>query len=466
MNHSQLASAIAVVTAVTVFAGPSAVVGLVSATDGSSLHDGSEPAAETLTPVTENETDTVTNTTEAATDTADSTTENTSETVTDTTENTTGDSTDTTDSVTGTTGDVTDSTTESTGNVTETVNGTTEDTTSILTEKTDQDLTEHLTANISLDGTPSVESNASVGANASVTLDGERPSNGASSGTASASTLTATSEETATGEEPPTGERSEPTTATGDITPAGSDPSDSPLPAPSGAAAGGALAVAGVAVAAGSKYFAASPFGPQGHGLAWLTHTVRLKAQTTTDALRGTLGRLSRVVLPLGYSRYDDSDPLDHETRQSLFEAVERSPGVNLSTLADESDASLSTVRHHLRILEKEHLLVSERIRGQRRYFPSNESDPALLAALDDTATQPILRELAQSGSASVSDLADALGRDPSTISHHVSRLEDDGLVERERDGRSVQNRLSAAAERVLVGSGSVAGEQRPVATE
>ena len=221
-----------------------------------------------------------------------------------------------------------------------------------------------------------------------------------------------------------------------------------------------------MAVAAGSKHFAASPFGPQGHGLAWLTHTVRLKAQTTTDALRGTLGRLSRVVLPLGYSRHDDSDPLDHETRQSLFETVERSPGVNLSTLADESDASLSTVRHHLRILEEEHLLVSERIRGQRRYFPSNESDPALLAALDDTATQPVLRELAQSGSASVSDLADALGRDPSTISHHVSRLEDDGLVERERDGRSVQNRLSAEAERMLVGSGSVAGEQRPVATE
>jgi predicted transcriptional regulator len=443
MNHSQLASAIAVVTAVTVLAGLSAVVGLVSATDGSSLHDGSEPAVETLTPVTENETGTVRNMTEAATDT---------------TENTTGDSTNTTDSVTSTTGDVTDSTTESTGNVTETVNGT--------TEETDQDLTENLTANTSLSGTPSVESNASVEADASVTLDGERPSNGASSGTASASTLTATSEETAIGEEPPTGERSEPTTATGDIAPAGGDPSDSPFPAPSGAAAGGALAIAGVAVAAGSKHFAASPFGPQGHGLAWLTHTVRLKAQATTDALRGTLGRLSRVVLPLGYSRHDDSDPLDHETRQTLFEAVERSPGVNLSTLADESDASLSTVRHHLRILEEEHLLVSERIRGQRRYFPSNESDPALLAALDDTATQPVLRELAQSGSASVSDLADALGRDPSTISHHVSRLEDDGLVERERDGRSVQNRLSAAAERVLVGSGSVAGEQRPVATE
>jgi DNA-binding transcriptional ArsR family regulator len=63
-----------------------------------------------------------------------------------------------------------------------------------------------------------------------------------------------------------------------------------------------------------------------------------------------------------------------------------------------------------------------------------------------------------------LSGLAERLGRDPSTVSHHLSRLADDGLVRRERDGRAVVTRLAPGVEAILTqgpgdaDSGSVSG--------
>jgi DNA-binding transcriptional ArsR family regulator len=55
---------------------------------------------------------------------------------------------------------------------------------------------------------------------------------------------------------------------------------------------------------------------------------------------------------------------------------------------------------------------------------------------------------LAERGPTSVSELADTLDVDPSTVSHHLSRLEEVGAVERERRGRAVLSSLSVSAER------------------
>ncbi|WP_415380437.1 helix-turn-helix domain-containing protein [Halosimplex sp. TS25] len=430
----------------------------------SNTTDSVANTTEDTTDSTTETTDAVTNTTENATESTVETTENTTDSVTETTENTTEDLTDATEETVENTTDSVTNTTETVTNTTEDLTNATENGTSQIVDETDDLVDANLTATASVDGEATVGANATVGLDGSVGLGSAEtsttpatavPSEPEPASATAASGQSTADSDAATTSGAPAANRGE-----------GGTSGDSSLPASGGAAAGGALVVVGVTAAAASKHVAANTAAAQGSELTWLARATRLKAHGAVDALRGQLARLPRVIVPPGYSRHDDSDPLEHETRRDLFETVERSPGVNLSTLAEGCDASLSTVRHHLRILEEERLLVSERIRGQRRYFPGNESDPALLAALDDTATEPILRTLARSGPASVSDLADALGRDPSTISHHVSRLEDDGLVERERDGRSVQNSLAPAAERVLTQSGTVSGQQRPLATE
>jgi len=159
-----------------------------------------------------------------------------------------------------------------------------------------------------------------------------------------------------------------------------------------------------------------------------------------------------RLLLLLGYKRYSDDDPLEHETRKRLYDHIRSSPGTYLAELGEETGVEMGTVRYHLRILEFENLVSQETIRGHRRYFPAGTDWAELEAARNDDATAAILAALQRDGPDSVSGLAETLDRDPSTVSHHLDRLADDGVIERERDGRAVLNRLTTRAQQALSG--------------
>ena len=161
----------------------------------------------------------------------------------------------------------------------------------------------------------------------------------------------------------------------------------------------------------------------------------------------------------LRYSRYDDSDPLENDRRREIFETVAASPGLYLSAISEHSEIPLSTVRHHVRILEEESLLATVEVDGKRRYVPivtdadtdlDLEVEAERQAVLAEPTRRRLVEELAAVGQASNGTLAEALERDPSTVSHHLSRLEEAGLVVRDRAGRSMANRLSPEAETAL----------------
>jgi DNA-binding transcriptional ArsR family regulator len=159
------------------------------------------------------------------------------------------------------------------------------------------------------------------------------------------------------------------------------------------------------------------------------------------------------VLVPLaGYSRFDDSDPLNSDLRARLYETVAESPGTYLSELAATADVPVSTVRYHVRVLEREGVVETERIRGKRRLFPGNAATGPLDAALNDASTEPILRAVRREEPVSVSGLADSVDRAASTVSYHLARLEDADLVERARDGTSVRVSLTPATRAALRG--------------
>ena len=166
--------------------------------------------------------------------------------------------------------------------------------------------------------------------------------------------------------------------------------------------------------------------------------------------LAGVLSSLPWEKFPLAalrYSRYDDSDPLAHETRRAIYETIEDTPGSYLSAIEDRHDVSLSTIRHHVQVLEAESLISSEKQNGKRRYYPVQAEDVELAAALDEPARQRVLGVLVDVGEAHNGRIADRLDRDPSTVSHHLASLEDAGLVERTRDGRAIVNTLAPGVE-------------------
>ncbi|PSQ14599.1 hypothetical protein BRD02_08520 [Halobacteriales archaeon QS_8_69_73] len=177
-------------------------------------------------------------------------------------------------------------------------------------------------------------------------------------------------------------------------------------------------------------------------------------ASAGTSAASGYLStlldRLKPFVFPLRYSRYDDSDPLEHDAREQVYGIVSETPGSYLSKVSERADLPLSTTRHHMKVLEREGLVSGAKLRGKRRFYPAYAEGIELAAALNDESTASIIDALARLGAASVSDLATDLGRDPSTISHHLQRLEEDDIIAREREGRAVMNKLSPEARTAL----------------
>jgi len=211
---------------------------------------------------------------------------------------------------------------------------------------------------------------------------------------------------------------------------------------PAGVAVGGGAAVALVGrriVADGATTATVVP----GSSTTALGNVARAAASSWSDRLWRWLGLL-------GYQRYAEDDPLEHDLRAALYERIREDPGIYLSALAEDADAPLGTVRYHLRILEFEGLVTTDRTNGKRRYVPLGVEPDALDAVVHEDAPRAVVESLFEAGPASTSELADRLDRDPSTITHHVQRLEEDGLVERERDGRAVLTRLDGDARAAL----------------
>lgn len=157
----------------------------------------------------------------------------------------------------------------------------------------------------------------------------------------------------------------------------------------------------------------------------------------TIGTLAEHVGWKSPVAVA-AYSRYDQSDPLDNDNRQAIHADVTSSPGTYVAEIAARLDLTTSTVRYHVRILEEEGLLRTKRVLGKRRVLPSETGDVGLAAALNDEATAAVLEAVYRRGATDGAELAAALDRAPSTVSHHLRRLESTGLVDRYRDGQTV----------------------------
>ncbi|WP_255196885.1 winged helix-turn-helix transcriptional regulator [Halorarius litoreus] len=158
------------------------------------------------------------------------------------------------------------------------------------------------------------------------------------------------------------------------------------------------------------------------------------------------------LVALLGYSRVEDSDPMDHETRRAIYETVVSTPGIHLAGVADRIGVPASTVTYHSRVLHDEGLLDVRRMRGRTRLYPVSlaAESAALDAALAETSTAAVLLAVKRLEPASVRTLADELDRAASTVSHHLGRLADDDLVVRERDGEAVVTSLAPTVRETL----------------
>ncbi|QKY21527.1 helix-turn-helix domain-containing protein [Halolamina sp. CBA1230] len=123
------------------------------------------------------------------------------------------------------------------------------------------------------------------------------------------------------------------------------------------------------------------------------------------------------------------------EVRDRLLEHVRDHPGRHASALGRELDLATGQLQYHLRRLRREDRVVADDRYGRTHYFPPgyDERDRERIALARRETARAILAALL-SGETPAADLADRLGIARSTLSYHVDRLSEAGLVDERRD--------------------------------
>lgn len=156
------------------------------------------------------------------------------------------------------------------------------------------------------------------------------------------------------------------------------------------------------------------------------------------------LDRLQAATASVGLHRTDTAGVLEQSTRGAIYAALQESPGASLAGLAAAVGVSKSTVRYHVDVLQRAGVVETTVVAGETRVATS-DADVEVAAATSTDATRRILQAVAEHEPASVTAVAAATDRAPSTVSHHLAALADRDLVERERAGEAVLTTLAPA---------------------
>lgn len=152
--------------------------------------------------------------------------------------------------------------------------------------------------------------------------------------------------------------------------------------------------------------------------------------------------------------RRDDLLALD--ARRTIYEWVEKYPGLHLREIARGAHLEPNHVKYHLTYLEKHGLVSSRREEGYWRFWPKTETrvgahdslppaEKKVLSLLRREVPLHVTLLLLESGETNQRTLAEKVGTSQSTMSYHLKRMEREGLVERRKEGREVWYRLVEA---------------------
>lgn len=128
------------------------------------------------------------------------------------------------------------------------------------------------------------------------------------------------------------------------------------------------------------------------------------------------------------------------KTRTRLASYVESHPGVHFNELERALDLATGQVQYHLRRLQNEGQVVAEPIYGRTHYYPTryDEWDRRALALLRRETASDVVALLLRDGSMASGAVAAELDIARSTLSWHLDRLVEQGVVvKRASDGRS-----------------------------
>lgn len=125
----------------------------------------------------------------------------------------------------------------------------------------------------------------------------------------------------------------------------------------------------------------------------------------------------------------------DIKNRQEIYAFIVRYPGVHLRKICKELKSTDSTIRYHLKCLKKSGLIEEKNENGYSRFFctelKKSKDEIKLIHALRQKTRMQIILFLLISTCSSKKEISKNLDKDFKTITFHLKKLEDVGLIEK-----------------------------------
>jgi predicted transcriptional regulator len=162
------------------------------------------------------------------------------------------------------------------------------------------------------------------------------------------------------------------------------------------------------------------------------------------------------VTAYLGYR--SSRSLLDNKKRSRIYACIRDHPGIAPAEIARITRINRGTIRYHLSRLREAGLVSILHRDGRVGYFRNGDYDTAekvVCLHLQNGTRRQIFALLLEKPGITQSEIADIIAISCSTAAWHMRRLAADGLVETNRDGRTVRYALTSEA---LASSGALEG--------
>lgn len=131
---------------------------------------------------------------------------------------------------------------------------------------------------------------------------------------------------------------------------------------------------------------------------------------------------------------------LDLEARRRIVRFVQESPGLHMRELAARLQMPVSTLEYHCYQLVKHGQLATRETAGFKAFYPGegmDRRDKDILYLVRHEAPRKVCSHLLLNPGATPKELREVLGVTGPTLSFHLNKLRDAGILREEPDGRT-----------------------------
>jgi len=172
-----------------------------------------------------------------------------------------------------------------------------------------------------------------------------------------------------------------------------------------------------------------------------ITGLITLAIIASTEA--GKYGLFKTFFVPL-YSRLKRDEMLDHFVRGQIYGYIMSHPGEHYNHIKAKLDVTNGTLSHHLRALEFQGYIKSQRDGTYKRFYPTDMKIPRTKGIKLSDLQLGIIDAVRQCPGLSQKEIARREGLSQQTVSYNLSVLKRMGLLDSSREGVRKRYFLSA----------------------